>query len=78
GDAECLALQMNTLNHHATSECECTACLKTELQEGCMNTHSCFSKVKALLDTLPPKWDPRVVVEDQQPPVEPDEEWSSF
>jgi ribonuclease HI len=43
-----------------------------------MNPHSCFSKAKALLNTLPPKWDPHFVVEDQQPPVEPDEEWSSF
>ena len=78
GDAEHFALQMYTPNHRASSECECRACLETELQDSCMNPHGCFSKAKMLLDTLPPKWDPRTVVKDEQPVVEPDEEWTTF
>ncbi|KAJ7269120.1 hypothetical protein C8J57DRAFT_976937, partial [Mycena rebaudengoi] len=47
---------------------------------GCMTPHSCFSKAKELLDTLPPKWDPRMQQpEDYEAPPEDDENgWTTF
>ncbi|GLB44704.1 putative RNA-DNA hybrid ribonuclease activity [Lyophyllum shimeji] len=78
GDAERLAHQLDLPYHRASPECECVACMEAELQEGCMNPHGCFYKAKVLLDTLPPKWDPRAVLEDEQPTEESNEEWTMF
>ena len=52
--------------------------MESEHQDGCMNPHSCFSKAKALIGTLPPKWDLRTGAKDEQPEVDPDEEWIMF
>lgn len=32
-----------------------------EERTGCLMPHSCATRAKELLDTLPPKWDPRQV-----------------
>ncbi|KAF8059889.1 hypothetical protein FPV67DRAFT_1424514, partial [Lyophyllum atratum] len=77
GDAESLAKRLNSPNHCASSECECATCLEVESQYGCMNPHGCFSRAKSLLDALPPKWDPRAMIEMDQLAEDP-EEWTIF
>ncbi|KAG6894098.1 hypothetical protein C0992_007522 [Termitomyces sp. T32_za158] len=61
GEAESLARLLDTPGHRPTNECECRECNKVEEDTGCLTPHSCAKRAKELLDTLPPKWDPRRV-----------------
>ncbi|EIN10797.1 hypothetical protein PUNSTDRAFT_63914, partial [Punctularia strigosozonata HHB-11173 SS5] len=53
--------------HKPRKNCKCTTC-KTMRETGCLNPHKCYVKAEELLDTLPPKWNPRgVKPEDYEP-----------
>ncbi|KAJ7813912.1 hypothetical protein B0H13DRAFT_1665070, partial [Mycena leptocephala] len=60
GEAEYFESILIKPDHMPTDECECESCNEWELKAGCTTPHSCYSKAKELLDTLPPKWDPRI------------------
>ncbi|KAJ7161823.1 hypothetical protein C8R43DRAFT_867293, partial [Mycena crocata] len=78
-DAERLADILNLVEHIPTDECECDACNETEENMQCLTPHSCSVKAQELLDTLPPKWDPRAEMpEDYELPPDIDDEWTTF
>ncbi|KAI0632940.1 hypothetical protein C8Q77DRAFT_1059353, partial [Trametes polyzona] len=59
GDCEQLEMRMMNVNHTPTRTCTCAGCEYMIVMEGCANPHRCYARAKQLLDTLPPKWDPR-------------------
>ncbi|TBU26611.1 hypothetical protein BD311DRAFT_621189, partial [Dichomitus squalens] len=62
-------------------ECECTVCMAIEDEVGCPHPMSCMVRAKTILDTLPPRWDPRGHLpedyEDNVPEDDPIEEGAS-
>ncbi|KIY46166.1 hypothetical protein FISHEDRAFT_29812, partial [Fistulina hepatica ATCC 64428] len=44
------------MNHR---DCACHQCCDARDALGCKDPNKCFEKAKQVLDTLPPKWDPR-------------------
>ncbi|KAE9390355.1 hypothetical protein BT96DRAFT_747437, partial [Gymnopus androsaceus JB14] len=54
-----LANVLQEEQHLPWDECECHYCMDVEETVGCKHPHTCFLQAKELLDTLPPKWDPR-------------------
>ncbi|KAE9383052.1 hypothetical protein BT96DRAFT_961109 [Gymnopus androsaceus JB14] len=68
-------------DHEPNSDCLCNRCSHLRDAHNCEHPHGCARQASKLLDTLPPKWDPRSELpEDYQ--KEPDrgnnEEWSQF
>ncbi|KAL1939020.1 hypothetical protein VTO73DRAFT_10280 [Trametes versicolor] len=59
GECEELAAGLNGRAHTGTSGCTCESCERRITTDGCSNPHRCYVRAKLLLDTLPPKWDPR-------------------
>lgn len=60
GDAEGLSIVLENASHIESDECVCSSCMELENEMGCQHPHSCASRLKGMLDTLPEKWDPRV------------------
>ncbi|KAH7873057.1 uncharacterized protein C8R40DRAFT_1051189, partial [Lentinula edodes] len=58
GQAEDMAKDLETPEHISWNECECRNCVRAAEENGCQHPHNCFTRAKALLDTLEPKWDP--------------------
>jgi len=59
GDAEMAAAGLNDPDHVADPNCLCESCIIAGDGKGCNHPHFCFVRAQKLLDTLPPKWDPR-------------------
>jgi ribonuclease HI/exonuclease III len=82
GDAETLINTISPLDHRQGRDCTCNMC--TEMKgKGCENPHVCVEKAKELLDTIPPRWDPRsteTVEEDENREESDDDEdgWINF
>lgn len=68
GEIEKLAKVLNDEDHLPTAECPCNRCTRAVVEVNCANPHECFTRVKALLDTLSPKWHPdtKCIEEDDQ------------
>ncbi|KAJ3797676.1 hypothetical protein GGU11DRAFT_656639, partial [Lentinula aff. detonsa] len=67
GDATDIQSYCQNQEHCPTSTCECKDCKEMQLKWGCKHPHGCTRQAAKLLDTLPPKWDPRSVLpEDYQ------------
>ncbi|TBU21222.1 hypothetical protein BD311DRAFT_679005, partial [Dichomitus squalens] len=45
-----------------SDECECIICNEIETNFGCLHPISCMRRAGTVLDTLPPRWDPRGVL----------------
>ncbi|KZT27260.1 hypothetical protein NEOLEDRAFT_1061313, partial [Neolentinus lepideus HHB14362 ss-1] len=58
-DAENAAACLQHPDHSALTNCGCTHCVSAIASFGCPWPHHCFECAQALLDTLPPKWDPQ-------------------
>ncbi len=54
-----LTLILADVAHCPRATCRCLNCASVRRQTGCTNPHSCASRARDMLDTLPPKWDPR-------------------
>lgn len=52
GDAEKLAETVRNVNHRESDEYECRTCMEIENTTGCMQPHSCLTRVKDMFDTL--------------------------
>ncbi|KAG6887242.1 hypothetical protein C0992_013194, partial [Termitomyces sp. T32_za158] len=61
GDMQKIASCILDPNHSPSEECECRGCMELDAMTGdkCKDPHVCAKRATALLDTLPPKWDPR-------------------
>ncbi|KAK6988349.1 hypothetical protein R3P38DRAFT_2454366, partial [Favolaschia claudopus] len=65
GEAEALARRLDVQGHRSRSDCVCQSCTLTRtVCAGCSSPHACFTKARALLNTLPEsepdKWNPLV------------------
>ncbi|KAG6894055.1 hypothetical protein C0992_007657, partial [Termitomyces sp. T32_za158] len=86
GDMEKIVSCLLRPDHSPSEECECRGCLEIDMMTGdrCKNPHACAKRAKALLDTLPPKWDPRTPLPRLEPPRTQEEygddveEWTEF
>ncbi|KZT20295.1 hypothetical protein NEOLEDRAFT_1022757, partial [Neolentinus lepideus HHB14362 ss-1] len=58
-DAENAAACLQHPDHSALTNCRCTHCVSAKASFSCPWPHRCFECAQALLDTLPPKWDPQ-------------------
>ncbi|KAI0737440.1 hypothetical protein C8Q80DRAFT_1115230, partial [Daedaleopsis nitida] len=54
------ATMRNAPEHRQKCTCMCNNCVDTRHEYACDNPDACFERAKMFLDTLPPKWDPRV------------------
>ncbi|THU75953.1 hypothetical protein K435DRAFT_595190, partial [Dendrothele bispora CBS 962.96] len=61
GEAEDMALILNgrQSQHKPRIDCRCGDCTQIKNHTQCDNPHKCILRARQLLDTLPPKWDPR-------------------
>ncbi|THU98758.1 hypothetical protein K435DRAFT_617370, partial [Dendrothele bispora CBS 962.96] len=64
GEAEDLAAPLIRVNgiqlqHRFNGQCECRDCIEIQELTECEHPHHCMLRAQELLDTLPPKWDPR-------------------
>ncbi|THU76664.1 hypothetical protein K435DRAFT_587658, partial [Dendrothele bispora CBS 962.96] len=64
GEAEDLAAPLMRVNgvqsqHRFNGHCECRDCTEIRELTDCEHPHHCMLRAEELLDTLPPKWDPR-------------------
>ncbi|KAE9385266.1 hypothetical protein BT96DRAFT_755928, partial [Gymnopus androsaceus JB14] len=59
GDAVKLISTIQSADHQPNSLCECVDCNKIREMYECDHPHGCARQATKLLDTLPPKWDPR-------------------
>ncbi|KAJ7078703.1 hypothetical protein B0H15DRAFT_765352, partial [Mycena belliarum] len=46
--------------HRTSPECPCNACRDDRETRRCANPHACARAAKRRLDSLEPKWDPRL------------------
>ncbi|KAJ3978667.1 hypothetical protein F5890DRAFT_1393221, partial [Lentinula detonsa] len=59
GETVDLTTKIQDEAHTQSSVCECTGCNEIRAKWKCEHPHGCANQAKKLLDTLPPKWDPR-------------------
>ncbi len=59
GDFEAFANNFHAPGHLSKTSCKCAGCELARNQDGCEKPYLCAERAKSLLDTLPPKWDPR-------------------
>ncbi|KAI0824108.1 hypothetical protein BC628DRAFT_1298487, partial [Trametes gibbosa] len=59
GDFEAFAARMDSPAHCPALTCACNICEEMITQERCTNPHRCLERAKAIMNALPPKWDPR-------------------
>ncbi|KAI1791995.1 hypothetical protein LXA43DRAFT_919612, partial [Ganoderma leucocontextum] len=61
GEFEELAAHSQNPEHREAdrSHCQCEPCRDIRERTGCLHPYACYARAKRLLDTLPPKWDPR-------------------
>ncbi|KAF5371403.1 hypothetical protein D9615_009713 [Tricholomella constricta] len=84
GQTETLAKLLENPNHRDNNYCACPECENMRSMVGCAHPHECAVRAKALIDTLPQKWDPRrAPIPHEQNTLEdtdqnPDEEWTTF
>ncbi|KAJ8087270.1 hypothetical protein PM082_006100 [Marasmius tenuissimus] len=68
--------------HRRRDDCECTECTELWRQYGCIAPNGCINRAEELLNTLPPKWDPRETLpedfENEKQQSENDEDWIMF
>ncbi|KAF9018688.1 hypothetical protein BDZ89DRAFT_910079, partial [Hymenopellis radicata] len=64
GQAEEIASFLDDPNHkqNHSSSCSCHVCTAMRENLGCSKPNNCMVRAKELLDTLPPKWDPRFLL----------------
>ncbi|KAJ7838987.1 hypothetical protein B0H13DRAFT_1650417 [Mycena leptocephala] len=55
-----IAARLDDPGHLASKDCMCLDCVDDRAFSGCKNPHSCAKMAKLKLDSLIPKWDPRV------------------
>ncbi len=58
GDCLELTRALQRRDHRPTAKCGCAGCEYVRLKTGCANPHLCYERAKALLATLPDKWNP--------------------
>ena len=63
GDLEHFACRDQLEDHRPTDLCKCESCRLKRI-EGCTKPHGCQHAAMMLLNKLPPKWDPRIPVDD--------------
>ncbi|KAF5373439.1 hypothetical protein D9615_009490 [Tricholomella constricta] len=87
GDTETLANLLDIPEHQDHNECPCPGCADIKTRTRCEHPNECAEKANNLLNTLPPKWDPRrapdtppVVQEENMVPLPQaeEEEWLTF
>ncbi len=61
GDFENFANNFHAPGHLSKTSCRCAGCVIAREQDGCTKPYLCAERARNLLDTLPPKWDPRGV-----------------
>jgi len=59
GDVERVASSLDDPAHVDNVNCLCEGCVDAGDEKGCENPPACFRRAKQLLDTIPPKWNPR-------------------
>ncbi|KAJ8089863.1 hypothetical protein PM082_018440 [Marasmius tenuissimus] len=64
GDALDIAEISLNRRHRKRDDCPCEECENLWDKNGCIGPNSCITRAKELLDTLPPKWDPRETLPD--------------
>ncbi|TBU36216.1 hypothetical protein BD309DRAFT_985100 [Dichomitus squalens] len=76
GEFETLAACKAEPGHVDSDHCRCLICKTHRSGTGCRHPHSCFARAESIMDTLPPKWDPRTPQPEdyEQAPEEADEE----
>ncbi|KAK1217608.1 hypothetical protein PQX77_019729 [Marasmius sp. AFHP31] len=67
GEALNTALTLELKDHIQHDECECAACIQMSEEYECEHPNACAEKARDLLNTLPPKWDPRENAEKDYP-----------
>ncbi|KAJ3991448.1 hypothetical protein F5050DRAFT_1546944, partial [Lentinula boryana] len=75
GEAVDLAAKYQQIDHHLDNACKCDGCKDIRVKFQCNHPNGCMNQARKLLDTLPPKWDPRSELpEDYQEEYIPNEE----
>ncbi|OSD00922.1 hypothetical protein PYCCODRAFT_1508703 [Trametes coccinea BRFM310] len=59
GEFRTLAERAKHVSHRRHRECTCPECEEMIVSQRCANPDRCYTRAEAILDTLPPKWDPR-------------------
>ncbi|KAI9065871.1 hypothetical protein FKP32DRAFT_1566910, partial [Trametes sanguinea] len=59
GDFELLVDSLNEEAHRPNRSCDCEGCERMIVEQRCSDPNRCYERAKRLMDTLPPKWDPR-------------------
>ncbi|KAJ3768283.1 hypothetical protein FB446DRAFT_627885, partial [Lentinula raphanica] len=59
GETVDLVTRYQREEHQANNACECEGCRNVREEYQCNHPHGCMNQARKLLDTLPPKWDPR-------------------
>lgn len=59
GDCEALAAALLSPTHRPAASCTCNFCEAAITSARCADPNRCYVRASKLLDTLPPKWDPR-------------------
>ncbi|KAK7028582.1 hypothetical protein R3P38DRAFT_2369327, partial [Favolaschia claudopus] len=60
GNAEELARKTQSNRHTHRRDCKCDSCAETKRTTGCSHPNQCFAKARAMLMSLPEKWNPLV------------------
>ncbi|KAK7040435.1 hypothetical protein R3P38DRAFT_2367500, partial [Favolaschia claudopus] len=58
GDAENLARKTQSIRHTYRRDCRCDSCAATRTTTACSHPNQCFAKSRAMLMSLPDKWNP--------------------
>ncbi|RPD53729.1 hypothetical protein L226DRAFT_446382, partial [Lentinus tigrinus ALCF2SS1-7] len=59
GDFENFVTNFHAPGHLERASCKCGGCMWMKQSIGCAHPDACAKRARALLDLLPPKWDPR-------------------
>ncbi|THU93283.1 hypothetical protein K435DRAFT_613767, partial [Dendrothele bispora CBS 962.96] len=80
GDAEALANMLRNSQHTMENNCMCEQCTHLRTNLHCEHPQGCMKQALKLINTLPPKWDPRSVLPEdyQRKPRETEPDWIIF
>ncbi|THU83858.1 hypothetical protein K435DRAFT_733727, partial [Dendrothele bispora CBS 962.96] len=80
GDTETLANMLQNDQHTMENNCNCECCTHLRTNPHCEHPHSCMKQALKLINTLPPKWDPRSILPEdyQKKPQRTDPDWIPF
>ncbi|KAJ7770093.1 hypothetical protein B0H16DRAFT_1777204 [Mycena metata] len=73
-DAIVMASRLDDPEHIPRKTCMCIACMEDRTLVGCENPHICAKMARIRLDSMLPKWDPRVALPDEPQPATNDRE----